>query len=161
MTRYIKFVVSRLFGTLVDTIILWLLSNYIFSSYVGVYIISPAISFEVAMFSNFCFSYFWIWNMRLENKGTKTFFIRLLYFNLSSIGGFGIKMGCLLLFERLFHLDVVYCNLLALLISGLANYFLADLMVFRKSPYMKKIKDHILTDNVQADIINEEKLTEE
>ena len=94
MTRYIKFVVSRLFGTLVDTIILWLLSTYIFSSYVGVYIISPAISFEVAMFSNFCFSYFWIWNKRLETKEPKSFLIRLLYFNLSSIGGLDKMAAC-------------------------------------------------------------------
>jgi putative flippase GtrA len=38
----------------------------------------------------------------------------------------------LLLFERIFGWDVVWCNLSALLISGLFNYFLTDVWVFRK-----------------------------
>jgi putative flippase GtrA len=53
-------------------------------------------------------------------------------FNLSSVAGFLIKMLFLLLFERIFGWDVVWCNLTALLISGLFNYFLTDVWVFRK-----------------------------
>ena len=41
-------------------------------------------------------------------------------------------MGFLLLFEHLFSWHVVVCNLLALCISGLFNYFFADLWVFGK-----------------------------
>jgi 3-oxoacyl-[acyl-carrier protein] reductase len=52
--------------------------------------------------------------------------------NLSSVAGFLIKMLFLLMFERIFGWDVVWCNLSALLISGLFNYFLTDVWVFRK-----------------------------
>ena len=38
----------------------------------------------------------------------------------------------LLIFEKIFEWDVVYCNWAALIISGLFNYFLADCVVFNK-----------------------------
>ena len=41
-------------------------------------------------------------------------------------------MFFLLIFEKIFGWDVVVCNLAALLISGLANYFLADMLVFKQ-----------------------------
>ena len=43
-------------------------------------------------------------------------------------------MVFLLLFERLFGWDVIYCNLIALLISGIFNYALAEFIVFKKRP---------------------------
>jgi putative flippase GtrA len=43
-------------------------------------------------------------------------------------------MAFLLLFERLFGWDVIYCNLIALLISGIFNYALAEFIVFKKRP---------------------------
>ena len=58
---YLQFVVSRLLGTGVDTLILWICSTFIFSSYWEVYVLSPIISFEFAVLSNFLCSYFWIW----------------------------------------------------------------------------------------------------
>lgn len=55
---YLQFVVSRLLGTGVDTLILWICSTFIFSSYWEVYVLSPIISFEFAVLSNFLCSYF-------------------------------------------------------------------------------------------------------
>ena len=130
--EYAEFVVTRVFGTGVETFVLWVCSKFIFDSYIGEYIISPVIGFEFAVMSNFLFSYFWIWGSRVENKTFRDFWSRFSLFNVSSIAGFLVKMVFLLLFERIFHWNVVWCNIVALLISGVLNFFLADAMVFRK-----------------------------
>jgi putative flippase GtrA len=138
LSRYIGFVASRLLGTFVDTLFLWIFSRFVFSTYAGIYIAAPVISFEIAMLCNYIISYFWIWNKRISVKTSKTFFTRLALFNASCVVGFLIKMGFLILFERLFQWDVIYCNLMALVISGLANFALADLLVFRHKPIKKR-----------------------
>lgn len=130
--KYLEFVLTRLFGTGVDTLVLWICSDYLFTSYWGSYVLSPIISFEFAVMSNFLWSYCWIWSSRIVNKSWSNFWKRFFLFNLSSVAGFLIKMLFLLLFERIFGWDVVLCNLTALLISGLFNYFLTDVWVFRK-----------------------------
>lgn len=139
LIKYLEFVLSRLFGTGVDTLVLWICSDFIFSStYFGVNILSPTISFEFAVMSNFLWSYFWIWKSRIVKKGKRAFWNRFFIFNLSSVAGFLIKMLFLLLFEIIFGWDVVWCNLAALLISGLFNYFLTDVWVFRKPKLTQK-----------------------
>lgn len=141
MLRYIEFVVSRLFGTGVDTFILWISSAFIFDTYWGDYIVSPIISFEFAVMSNFLCSYCWIWKSRIENRCAADFWRRFLVFNLSSVLGFLVKMLFLLLFEKIFGWNVVWCNLAALLISGLFNYFLAETLVFGKKAILKVKND--------------------
>ncbi|TYB30253.1 MAG: GtrA family protein, partial [Candidatus Mcinerneyibacterium aminivorans] len=47
--KFAKFVLTNISGTIIDTVALWLMKSYIFSSYFGVYIISPIIGFEIAM----------------------------------------------------------------------------------------------------------------
>ncbi len=136
LIKYLKFLLTRLFGTGVDTLVLWVCSNYLFTSYWGSYILSPIISFECAVISNFLWSYYWIWNNRVENSCKSYLGTYFLNFNLSAVGGFLIKMLFLLLFESIFGWDVVWCNLMALLISGFFNYFLTDLWVFRKPKMM-------------------------
>ena len=61
--KYLEFVLTRLFGTGVDTLVLWICSDYLFTSYWGSYVLSPIISFEFAVLSNFLWSYLWIWKM--------------------------------------------------------------------------------------------------
>ena len=139
MRTYIEFVVSRLFGTGVDTFVLWICSKFIFHDYWGIYVVSPVISFEFAVFSNFVCSYYWIWKERITNKNIKDFTYRFLIFNFSSVLGFLVKMLFLLLFQKIFGWNVVYCNLAALLISGLFNYFLAETIVFEKRSIVSKV----------------------
>lgn len=127
---YLEFVVSRLFGTGVDTLVLWLCSTFIFDSYWGDYIISPIVSFEFAVMSNFVCSYCWIWRKRIVGKCAYDFWKRFFIFNVSSVVGFLVKMLFLLFFEKIFGWGVVWCNLAALLISGIFNFFLADMVVF-------------------------------
>ncbi len=125
---------SRAVGTGVDTLVLWLLSRFIFDGgYWTTYVISPIISFEFAVMSNFLCSYYWIWRERIEHRNRHTFWGRFAAFNISSLAGFGIKMLFLLLFERIFGWNVVVCNLGALCISGVINYLLSETLVFRQS----------------------------
>jgi putative flippase GtrA len=130
--RFFKFFVSRLLGTVVDTLVLWILIKFFFFSYTGQYIIAPAISFEVAMLHNYLLSYFFIWNKVLPINSIRDFLTRLVTYNISTLFGFFVKMGFLLLFERLFGWDVLICNIAALLISGFVNFFLAEKIVFKK-----------------------------
>lgn len=131
--KYIKFITSRAAGTIVDTLVLWVCSHYIFGGgYWATYVISPIISFEVAVMSNFLCSYFWIWSNRISQKNRQSFWRHFVAFNLSSVAGFVVKMIFLLLFESLFGWHVVVCNLVALAISGVLNFFLSESVVFRK-----------------------------
>lgn len=130
--KFIEFFVSRLLGTVVDMAVLWVFSHLVFTGYWGAYWISPTISFEAAVFTNFVCSYYWIWKTRVTNRSRKSFWRHFIGFNLSSVAGFLVKMVFLLLFERIFHWDVVWCNLAALTISGIFNYYLAEAVVFRK-----------------------------
>ena len=130
---YIEFVLSRLLGTGVDTLVLWICSAFIFNdTYFGRNVVSPIISFEFAVMSNYLCSYFWIWRARIETRGMRTFWSRFVIFNLSSVAGFLVKILFLQVFVITFKWNVVVCNLAALLISGILNFLLADSMVFRK-----------------------------
>lgn len=133
MRQYIQFVLSRLLGTGVDTLVLWLCSAFLFGgTYWGENIVSPMISFEFAVFSNFLCSYYWIWSNRVEDKSGKSFLKHFVVFNIAALSGFAVKMLFLLLFEYIFGWDVVVCNLVALCISGVLNFFIEKLVVFRK-----------------------------
>ena len=130
--RVPKFVLVNARGTVVDTAVLWLLSEHVFHSYVGTYMLSPLISFEFAVFSNFCCSFFFIWKDRVEMDGIRLFFKKYLFYNLSCSMTFLLKMGFLLMFELLFGWDVVICNLAALCISGIINFSMGEWVLFRK-----------------------------
>ena len=133
MRVYILYILSRYLGTGVDTLVLWLCSDFIFSgNYFGRNVLSPIISFEFAVISNFLCSYFFIWNNRVEEKSVKSFLKHFVVFNIAALSGFAIKMLFLLLFEHIYGWDVIICNLVALCISGVLNFFVEKLIVFRK-----------------------------
>lgn len=146
-SKWIEFIVSRALGTVIDTAVLWgvgLLLQAIATAnpestfwvgfnYWGEYWIGPVISFEIATFANFIMSYFWIWRNRISDRSSaKSFWRHFGGFNLSCIFGFIVKMVFLVLCERLFHWDAWLCNLVAVSISGILNYFLAESLVFKK-----------------------------
>ena len=71
ISKYLKFLISRLLGTVVDTLVLWILSRTILDGgYSATYIVAPIISFEMAVMSNFLCSYYWIWTARIHHKTT-------------------------------------------------------------------------------------------
>lgn len=132
LRRFPKFIGVNAIGTLVDTIVLWLFSHFLFESYIGEYIISPIISFECAVFSNFVFSFFFVWRDRRYRNQRKAFIHKYLIYNISSSAVFLLKMGILLIIEAISGWDVVICNLSALCISGLINFSLGEWVIFRK-----------------------------
>ena len=127
----IKFFITGLAGTVIDTLVLWTLKTWVFSSYTGVFIVAPAISFQAAMFNNYTISYFWVWKHRVSVSHSD-FFRRLPRYNLSCVLAFGIKLLLLIAVERLFHLDVIICNAVALTVSGVFNFLAGEKVIFRR-----------------------------
>jgi len=130
--RYAKFLLSTLGGTVVDTLVLWVLAHQVFRGwYVGENLISPTISFECAVFTNYTLAYFFVWPDRMGEFRWHPFLHRFLGYNASCIAGFLIKMAGLLFFKWLTDWDVVICNLLALFFSGAFNYLMNEFVIFR------------------------------
>ena len=134
-----KFFLSNILGTIVDTLVLWIFAHkvfsneiYIWSPYFSVNVLSPIISFEFAVLTNYLCSYFVTWRGRLHLGTLGTFLLHYLKYNLTATGAFFIKMGFLLLFQSLFHWDVVICNLIALIFSGSFNFAMGEWWLFRK-----------------------------
>jgi putative flippase GtrA len=130
--RFAEFSASSLLGTAVDTAILWVFSKWVFHTYAGQYLISPAISFECAVLTNFIVAYFLIWKDRISARTRRSFLRHFAGYNISCLGAFIVKMIFLLLIQRLFKLNVIWCNLLALCVSGGLNFILNEKVVFRR-----------------------------
>ena len=137
LKRFVGYFGVSLLGTAVDTAVLWVCSHLLFSgSYFGRNVLSPTISFECAVFVNFCNSYFFVWKDRISKRSTRSFFRHYAAYNASCTGTFLLKMGLLQLIVLISGLDVVWCNLIALCFSGLVNFTMNEKVIFRK----KKIR---------------------
>ena len=136
LIRYAKFAGTSLIGSMVDTLVLWLMSDLVFTKgYWGEYIISPMISFQCAVAVNYTISYFYVWKDRTRKRpdaSVRRFFRLYGAYNLSSSVVFLFRLGVLLLIERLFGWDVVICNLVAMLLSGIINFVINSLLIFKK-----------------------------
>ena len=130
LKKFSRFVLAGSFGTVVDTTVLWVLSHYVFRRYAGDYLLAPLMSFECAVFTNYCTAYFFVWHERTRRRGQ--FFRKYVWYNLSATGTFLVKMCFLLVLERLFKWNVVICNLVALCISGTINFCIGEWVIFRK-----------------------------
>ena len=130
--RFPKFFAGNLLGTAIDTLVLWLFSHFVFHGYIGQVIISPVISFECAVMTNYVFSYFVTWKDRISQVSTRSFFRRFVGYNATCTGTFILKMGILMLIQWLTKWNVVICNLLALCVSGVVNFLMDNFVVFKK-----------------------------
>ncbi len=134
--RYVKFAGTGVIGSVVDTLVLWLLSDFVFSKgYWGEYVISPLISFQCAVAVNYMISYFYVWKDRTRRRpdaSARRFFKLYGAYNLSSSAVFLFRLGALLLIERFTGWDVVICNLVAMCFSGIINFVINNLLIFRK-----------------------------
>lgn len=137
LKRYAKFMGTGVVGTITDTLVLWLLSDFVFTEgYWGEYIISPMISFQCAVTVNYVISYFYVWKDRTRKRpdaSVKRFFKLYGIYNLSSSVVFLLRLGVMLLIENFTGWDVVICNLLAMCISGIINFSIENLVIFKKN----------------------------
>lgn len=136
LMRYAKFAGTSAVGSVVDTLVLWLLSDLVFTTgYWGEYIISPLISFQCAVAVNFTISYFYVWKDRTTKHPDASllrFFKLFGAYDLSSSVVFLFRLGVLLLIERFTGWDVVICNLIAMCFSGIINFTINNLLIFKK-----------------------------
>ena len=136
LVRYVKFAGTGVIGTIVDTLVLWVLSDFVFTrGYWGEYIISPVISFQCAVAVNFIISYFYVWKDRTRKRkdaSTRRFLKLYAIYNLSGSAVFLLRLGALLLIERFTGWDVVICNLTAMCFSGIVNFTINNLVIFTK-----------------------------
>ena len=130
LVRFLKYSGTSLVGTLVDTLVLWALSDLVFTKgYWGEYVVSPAISFQCAVITNFLISYFYVWKDRKKSRNP---FLTFLYYDISCTAVFLLRLGFLLLVERIFGWDVVICNLVAMCVTGIINFIMNNQVIFRK-----------------------------
>lgn len=130
----IMFSTSSLLGTAVDMLVLWLCSHYLFEGYVQEYILSPFISFECAVLTNFTIAYFFIWKDRVSHRGRRSFLRHFLGYNFSSFGVFLLKLGVMQAFHFTFpQMNILICNFLALCVSGGVNFVMNEWVIFRKT----------------------------
>jgi len=130
LVRFLKYSGTSLAGTLVDTLVQRILSDLVFTNgYWGEYVVSPAISFQCAVITNFLISYFYVWK---DRKKTRNPFLTFLYYDLSCTAVFLLRLGFLLLVERIFGWDVVICNLVAMCVTGIINFVMNNQVIFRK-----------------------------
>ena len=115
---------------------LWLLSDLVFTKgYWGEYIISPLISFQCAVAVNFTISYFYVWKDRTRKRpdaSVHRFFRLFGAYNLSSSVVFLFRLGVLLIIEMFTGWDVVICNIAAMCFSGIINFTVNNLLIFKK-----------------------------
>ena len=138
--RYLKYLGTSLAGTIVDTLVLWVLSDLVFrDKYWEEYILSPIISFQCAVVVNFMIFYFYVWRDRTrEYSGIRVFFRRFISFDLSTTTVFLIRLALLLLIEKIFGWDVVLCNIVAMCFSGIINFLMNNLVIFKKDSNVQK-----------------------
>ena len=136
LIRYAKFAGTSAVGSVVDTLVLWLLSDLVFTKgYWGEYIISPFISFQCAVAVNFTISYFYVWKDRTRKRpdaSVRRFFKLFGAYDISASVVFLFRLGVLLLIERFTGWDVVICNLIAMCFSGIINFTVNNLLIFKK-----------------------------
>ena len=133
LVRYLKFMLSTLGGTAVDCGVMWLLAEVLFaeSEFVGLFV-APTVSFECAVLTNYTLAYFFVWKDRVGERSARGFWTRFLPYNASCIAAFLIKMVPFVLIRHFAGLNVVICNLIALIFSGIFNFVMNEWVIFRK-----------------------------
>jgi len=115
--RFLKFCLVGLSGVFVNMGLLWVLTEV-----AGLfYLLSAAISIETSIISNFILNNYFTFSDR-RSSGVKSFFNRLVKFNLVSLVGLGINMGVLWLLTEVFGLYYLLSNLCGIAVATLWNY---------------------------------------
>ena len=142
LTKFMVFSVSSGAGTVVDLGLHWFLSARMFQdSYWWTLWVSPFISFQFSVLTNFVIAYYYVWRERITQRSPRSFLRHYAAYNATGTGAFLVKLavmqGLHFLFVSLdWFQDVSYepglCNLLALCVSGCINFFVNEFVIFRK-----------------------------
>ena len=146
LMRFAMFSITSGAGTLVDLGgHYWLSSSYMPDHYWWTFWVSPVISFEAAVITNFVIAYFWVWRERISKRSPRSFLRHYAGYNAAATGVFFIKLlvmqGIHLLlvafgwFQNKTY-EPVLCNMLALCVSGCFSFVLNEFVVFK--PPVKK-----------------------
>ena len=122
--RALRFVAVGLSGLLVNEAVIWLLTEV-----VGLYyLVSGAISAEVAIVNNFIWNNYWTFS----DRGEGGIITRFLKFNLTRVLGIALTLLLLKFFTELLRLHYLVSNALAILIVFIFNYLLSIFWVWRQ-----------------------------
>ncbi len=139
--RFLFFTATRTFGTIVDVGVVWLLTDFVFEDYFWVNVVSPTISFEMAVVVNFITSSYLVFRNRIDNSGKRSVLKRFLKFNLSAVMGYCIKLMALNLLKLSLGWHTALCNFIALAVAGIFNFLIADKWVFKKITHYEEDDD--------------------
>lgn len=143
--QMMKYSVTTLLGTIVDNVVLWLVSRFVLGdSHFEQYILSPVISFECAVFVNFLTAYFYVWKDRVNREKSGVFFGHFWKYNLTCVSAFILKMVILNGVAVASKWDPVICNLIALCFSGVLNFVINEFVVFRKKEAKESKEGNLL-----------------
>jgi len=115
--RFLRFALVGASGVMVNTVLLWLLTD-IAGLY---YLLSAAIATEAAIISNFIWNDIYTFADR-RSKGTASFIGRLLRFNLVSLGGLAINLAVLWFFTSIVGVYYLMANLIGIAVAMLWNF---------------------------------------
>ena len=137
--RLLKHLLFSLAGTGTDLLVLWLFAHLVFrgfsedtrTGYILICIVSPIIAFECGNVVNFIMSSRVVWRDRMKGEPLSRHLKLFVGYNLSYTTVFFVKQGLFMGIQWLTKWDVMYCEAIALFISGLLNFTMNDRVIFR------------------------------
>ena len=140
LRRLVIFMLCSTSGTIVELVVVWLCSTFLFHNYVGQYVVSPIIAFECAVVVDFVFYSRILWRKRSKGIGFRSYLVRLLKFNLSALGVYLLRLALIQAMGLAWHLHVVWCEMISMCFSGTLNYIISENLIFKKNKPKKNCK---------------------
>ena len=140
LRRLVIFMLCSTSGTIVELVVVWLCSTFLFHNYVGQYVVSPIIAFECAVVVDFVFYSRILWRKRSKGIGFRSYLVRLLKFNLSASGVYLLRLALIQAMGLAWHLHVVWCEMISMCFSGTLNYIISENLIFKKNKPQKNSK---------------------
>ena len=126
--RFVKFCLVGGSGVLVNMGLLWLLTEK-----AGLfYALSSVFAIETSIITNYLLNYFVTFKDR-QVPGAKSFLVRLVKFNLVSLGGLVINLGILSFFTEIVGFHYMLSNLIGIAGATLWNYFVNNWWTWKDS----------------------------
>jgi dolichol-phosphate mannosyltransferase len=130
-SRIIKFLCVGFIGVIINTSILWFLTEKINLFYV----ISGIIATETAIITNFLLNNFWTWN---NTNKLHSFIKRLILFNSVSLVGLIITITSLWILTEI-GIYYLMSNLIGIILATAWNYYANDKITFKQNKQEKLI----------------------